>query len=178
MKPKIKFMLDYSCSFLWTYDEETRKKYGFEIFPRETKEIGLSTATIQEGELIVDMFYDSLNPIYQAFPSFWREKLCIYFNKKVANVYRNICLETSDKFEIIDLTGKFSEDKRLSEFLGDPVNYCLQRGINFGDANSFIKELEEEQQKYLQYEELVLSDQLKWNESMILEIIWLDDKDK
>ena len=88
MKPQIKFMLDYSCSPLWTNDEEIQVKYGYNI---DLEEIGLTTKTIKKAEIVVSMFGDSLNPIFQVFPSLWREELCIYFNQKLADVYDSIC---------------------------------------------------------------------------------------
>lgn len=165
MKPPIKFMLDYSCFPLWTNDKELQAKYDYNI---DLEKIGLTPETIKKAEIIVSMFYDRLNPLYQNFPSFWREKLCVYYNKKVADVYDNICLEIGDRFEIINVVGEFSEDKERLSFLNNPVDYCLQRGISFGDATTLIEEVAAEQAKYLQYEKLVLSNQLQWNESMCL----------
>ena len=168
---QIKFMLDYSCSPLWTSDRELQAKYGYNI---DLKKIGLSTETIKKAEIVVSMFYDSLNPIYQMFPSFWREELCVEFNQKVADVYKNICWEISNRFEITDLTRKFTEDEERRSFVDDPVHYCLQHGISFGDASTFIQEVKTEQTKYLQYEKLVLSNRLQWNESMSLRTLWSD----
>jgi hypothetical protein len=171
MKPQIKFRLDYSCSPLWTNDEETRTKYDYNI---DLKEIGLTTKTSEKAEIVVSMFYESLNPIYQGFPSFWREKLCVDFNQKVTDVYDSICMEIGNEFEIIDFTEKLSEDKRRSSFLNDPVDYCLQHGVRFRDGDELVKEVESEHIKYLRFEKLGLSNQLQWNESMSLRTFWSD----
>ena len=164
-------MLDYSCSPLWTSDRQLQAKYGYNI---ALEEIGLTVETIKKAEIIVSMFYDGLNPIYQGFPSFWREELCVYYNQKVADVYESVCWEIGDRFKIINLTGKFTEDEKRGSFVDAPVNYCLQHGINFGDTTTLIQEVAAEQAKYLQYEKLVLSNQLKWNESMSLKF-WIDN---
>ena len=169
MKPQIKFMLDYSCSPLWTNDEKTRTRYDYNI---DLEEIGLTTKTSEKAEIVVSMFHESLNPIYQGFPSFWREELYIYFNQKLTNVYDSICLEIGNEFEIINLAEKLSEDKKRSPFLDDPVHYCLQHGVRFRDGDELVKEVESEQIKYLRFEKLVLSNQLQWNESMTLRTFW------
>lgn len=165
-------MLDYSCSPLWANDEKTRTKYGYNI---DLEEIGLTTKTSEKAEIVVSMFYEGLNPIYQCFPSFWREKLCVCFNQKVTDVYDSICSEIGNEFEIINLTEKLSEDKRRASFLNDPVGYCLQYGVSFRDGNELVKEVEAEHIKYLRFEKLVLSNQLQWNESMSLRTFWIDN---
>ena len=46
-------MLDYSCSLLWTNEQEMQAKYGYNI---DLEEIGLTTKTIEKAEIIVSMF--------------------------------------------------------------------------------------------------------------------------
>ena len=74
-KYKLKFLLDYGCDCLWSADDETEKKYGYQI--DNLSEVGLSEQTIGLSEYVSDLFGYRLNPIYQMLPSFWSGEMSL-----------------------------------------------------------------------------------------------------
>ena len=87
-KYKFKFMLDYDCNCLWGVDEKTKNKYGYSII--NLIELGLSEKTIKLNNLIIEIYYTNLNPIYQGLPSFWSGEMYKYFQDKVIELYNCI----------------------------------------------------------------------------------------
>jgi hypothetical protein len=159
---QLKFMLDYQCNPLWSNDDESREKYGFEIDNLE--EIGLSNDTIRLSKLVADLHLEILNPIYQPLPSFWSGKMHRYFQEMVRKLYRNIILEIGNDFEIKNkelelIENDFNEaqiDKSLEGFITDPVTYFRKRNISFGSDQELINEVADEYKKWKEREIILL----------------------
>lgn len=160
-KPKIRFFPEYLCDHvLW----ETKNEI--------TEKVVLSTSAVEKSRIIINLHNDTLNPLYQGFPSFWQEKLCVFYNSKGTELFQLICYEIGDKFEIVNHFLGMHEHPELNFFLNDPVGYCLSHGVTFGDQKVLLKEVRNEQARYLQYEEFVLSNRLEEAFDMYLNYTW------
>lgn len=152
---KLKFMLDYNCNPLWSYDEETIQKYGYQV--DDLAELGLSENTISLSNHLIEIFNTLLNPIYQDFPSFWSKVMCNYFNQQVKNLFAEINNEIGTKFEIVNLV-KDIEPDNLKEFLENPAKYCTENNIHFKEVNELIEEVRIAYNKHLEFERQILKD--------------------
>ena len=98
-KYRFQFMLDYECNWLWGFDEKTQNKYNYNI--DDLTVLGLSEEAIKLNELVMELYWTSLNPIYQNFPSFWSSEMHKYFQEKVIELYNKIKNEVGNLYEII-----------------------------------------------------------------------------
>ena len=137
MKPKIKFMLDYGANPLWSNDEFTRQKFGYNIETLE--DLGLSYKTIELSKLVTELHWDRLNPIYQMLPSFWSGEMYLFFQNKLRLLFDSILTDISNVYDIenkeedqlnqtIDIQKINSE---LRQFLFDPTSYYRTNKISF-----------------------------------------------
>ena len=125
----------------------------------DIEDLNLSEKTRSFILVATDLNDTYLNPLYQCFPSFWREKLCAYFNKLADRAYQSSCKDLGDRIELVKRYGEeLKEDERLDLFLSYPVEYCLKNGISFGnDSDHLITKVREEEEIYLKFTEFVLS---------------------
>lgn len=156
MKPRIKFCFDYGCDPFWSDDDLSVELYG--ISNIDIKDLNLSEKTLNSICVVAYLNDTYLNPLYQCFPSFWRTELCDYYNQSADKAYLNSCLDLGDRVELVKgYSAGITEDERLAFFLSDPVEYCLQKRISFGDPAKFKAEVREEEEAYLQFTGFVLS---------------------
>ena len=140
-------MLDYGANPLWSNDEFTRQKFGYNIDKLE--DLGLSDKTIELSKFVTDLYWDRLNPIYQKLPSFWSGEMSLFFQNKLRFLFDRILTEIDNAYDIenkeeIELTQIIDIQKintELNQFLFDPVSYYRTNKI------SFIGEDEEEKLK-------------------------------
>ena len=163
MKPKLKFMLDYGANPLWSNDEFTRQKFGYNIDKLE--DLGLSDKTIELSKLVTDLHWDRLNPIYQMLPSFWSGEMYLFFYRKLGQLFNSILSDISDVYDIenkeedqltqtIDIQKINSE---LRQFLFDPASYYRTNKISFiGQDEEEKLKVETEFRKWKQKELLLL----------------------
>ena len=169
-KPRIRFFPEHVGSdVLWGNDTETTEAYGY---PINSTKINLSATAIEKSRIVSNMFSDSLNPLYQSFPSFWRENLCVVYNAMIVELYLLICHELGDTFEILNCFEEMHQDPKLMPFTNDPIGYCLSCGISFGDKQTFLEEVKVEQARYLQYEHLVLAKRLEEAFTIYVDPTW------
>jgi len=146
-------MLDYGVNPLWSNDNLTEQKFGFYI--KNLKDIGLSDKTILLSEFVTNLYSDRLNPIYQMLPSFWSGEMCLYFQKKLGELFDNILCEIGSQFEIenkeqnelnlkIDIQKKNVE---LGQFLDNPALYFRTKNISYSGTD-----LEEKTKVLIAYE--------------------------
>ena len=137
MKPKLKFMLDYGANPLWSNDEFTRQKFGYNI--DNLGDLGLSDKTIELSKLVTELYWDRLNPIYQMLPSFWSGEMCLFFQNKLGQLFDSILTEISNVYEIEnkeddELTQSIdiqTINAELRQFLFDPASYYRTNKISF-----------------------------------------------
>ena len=137
MKPKLEFMLDYGASPLWSNDEFTRQKFGYNIDKLE--DLGLSDKTIELSKFVTDLYWDRLNPIYQMLPSFWSGEMSLFFQNKLRFLFDRILTEIDNAYDIenkeeIELTQIIDIQKiniELNQFLFDPASYYRTNKISF-----------------------------------------------
>jgi hypothetical protein len=161
---KLKFMLDYGCDCLWSANDETEEKFGYQI--ENLSDVGLSETTIGLSEYVSDLYDFRLNPVHPMLPSFWSGEMHLFFQTKVIELYKKVVADTGNKFEImvsesansemnekIDIT-KINSD--LKNFVDNPVEQFINNNIHFNDKQSLIDEVKREyenwtikEQKYL-----------------------------
>ncbi len=142
MKPQLRYLVEHLTNPIWGNDEFTKNKYGYEI--KDLSVLGISSDTTEKCKLIGELYFDSLNEIYQILPSFWSGKMHKYFQSLVKDTLKNIQNEIGDKFEIIvaDSTKLLIEeqidenkiDLYLFNYIENPIKYYNENGItNTGD---------------------------------------------
>lgn len=156
MKPRIKFCFDYGCDPFWSDDDLSVELYG--ISNIDIKDLNLSEKTLNSICVVAYLNDTYLNPLYQCFPSFWRTELCDYYNQSADKAYLNSCLDLGDRVELVKgYSAGITEDERLAFFLSNPVGYCLQKGISFGDSEKFKAEVREQEEIYRKFTKFTLS---------------------
>lgn len=133
---KIKFMLEYSNSPFWAIDEESKKKYGYNI---NLEELNLSKSSRVRINSIMKLYKSKLNPVYQGFPSLWSGRMSLFFQMFLKQVYSEVELELRDLFEIINHEEEFINDKidveqideKLKEFVSNPSKYADDNRISY-----------------------------------------------
>ncbi|GAB4216065.1 MAG: hypothetical protein OHK0012_17570 [Synechococcales cyanobacterium] len=152
MKPTLRFQLDYCASPLWNKEGNIGN----------IQRLGVSPQTEQLANELTSYLYDHLNPVYQGFPSFWGEDLCQWFNGRVLVLYEQLCRELSDCFDLVFAETTFyplHRDPDVDVLLRDPVGYCQEHGVNYGqDEAALIAEVEQAYQDYLVFAQQVLSE--------------------
>ena len=137
MKPKLTFMLDYGANPLWSNDEFTRQKFGYNI--EKLEDLGLSDKTIELSSFVTGLYWDRLNPIYQMLPSFWSGEICLFFQSKLQLLFDRILIEIGNAYDIenkeeSELTQTIDIQKintELNQFLFDPASYYRTSKISF-----------------------------------------------
>ncbi len=156
MKPRIKFCFDYGCDPFWSDNDLSVELYGISNISANRLNFSEKTLNLINVANCLDDIY--LNPLYQMFPSFWSEKLCFYFNQLAEETYQSSCADLGDRVELVKgYSAGITEDENLAFFLSDPVQYCLQKGISFGDSEKFKAEVEEQEEVYRKFTEFVIS---------------------
>ena len=128
-------MLDYETTPLWSNDEFTIQKFGYNI--DNLKDLGLSDETIELSQFVMNLYYDRLNPIYQMLPSFWSGEMHMYFQNKLRQLFECILTDIGNKYDIenkaeseinsnIDVHQINAE---LNNFLTNPNLYYRKNGI-------------------------------------------------
>ncbi|MBV7440838.1 hypothetical protein KRX57_05340 [Weeksellaceae bacterium TAE3-ERU29] len=163
-KYTLKFMLEYECNTLWANDEKTEAKFGYHI--DDLTEVGLSLSTIKLNNIVKELYYLRLNPIYPGFPSFWSAKMHLFFQEKVRNLYQAIIKDTKNNFKVIvpeftveELNEEINSEKidiELDKFINNPTEYCNKHSILFNNRQDLEKEIMIEYRKWKIKEENIL----------------------
>ncbi len=138
-KYELKFMLDYGCNCLWSDNEKTRDKFGYQV---DLSDVGILWSTIELSELVDDLHNLRLNPIYQNLPSFWSGEMHLYFQKKVIKLYNKIKKELDRDMFILNVSESAKREmeckidvelinRKLNIFVSNPIKYFSENNINF-----------------------------------------------
>ena len=156
MKPRIKFSFECGCDPFWSDNALSVEIYGISNIPADN--LNFSEKTLDLIQIGVNLNETYLNPLYQMFPSFWSEKLCAYFNQLAEEIYQSCSEDLGDRIELVKgYSAGITEDERLAFFLSNPVGYCLQKGISFGDSEKFKAEVREQEEIYRKFTKFTLS---------------------
>jgi hypothetical protein len=163
MKSKLQFMLDYGVNPLWSNDEFTCQRFGYNI--DNLKDLGLSDKTIELSQFVAELYWARLNPIYQVLPSFWSGEMCVFFQIKVGQLFDSILTEIGNNYdienreveEITQIIDIHKTNSELRQFLSDPAAYYRRNRISFsGQDEEERKKTELEFYKWNQREQIIL----------------------
>ena len=150
-KPKIRFMLEYGTSHLWTADDYTDNIFSSPFEEDDFILIGLTKDHYEFAMLLDSLYWKRLNSPYESFPSLWSGKMCLFFQSKLKEFYDSIVLTIGDKFEIInsDKDEMFQYidvekiDYDLKIFVNDPVAFCKKEGVTYYGDKKLRDEIKE-----------------------------------
>lgn len=140
-------MLNHTESPFWAIDEDAKSKFGYNI---GLENLELSKNSIIQIGLIIKLFHQRLNPVYQMFPSLWSGRMNVFFQMFLKKTLSKIEQELGNKYELIngeyDLMNEEINieqiDKDLKEFLQDPSKYADKKGIIYKSKEALNKEIQ------------------------------------
>ena len=139
---KLKFLLDYTDSPLWANDAATESKFGYNI--TDLAGLGLKPDTIDQIHLMMEMFGEMLNPVYQGYPSFWSGRMFALFQRFANKVYQQLLDELGESVEVENREKAFLTepievekiDMELLMFLADPAKFSDENGVVYGSKEA------------------------------------------
>lgn len=140
-------MLDYTESPFWSFDEEARDNFGYNI---NLEKLDLSENTKIRLNSIIKLYAQRLNPVYQMFPSFWSGRMNSFFQILLKQVYIEIENELHDKYELINNEYELMNneidiekiDNKLQAFLNNPSKYADEKGITYKTKESLNQRIQ------------------------------------
>lgn len=146
---KLKFLLDYTDSPIWSNDDETRQKFDYNIVDLES--LGLSPSTRIKIHSLMKLFTQRLNPVYQGFPSMWSGRMHIFFQEFLKHVFELISNELSEKYQLENLEHSSMYeiidhkkiDRELANFLENPSTYADSKGIFYTSKEKLKEEIQQ-----------------------------------